>query len=455
MDAESSSYNGLGRSLGLFTATAIVIANMIGSGIFTTSGEMADILPGSGWVIFCWLLGGLIAVSGALCYAELATRMPYAGGEYIYLKRLYHPALGFLTGWTSFFVGFSAPIALSALGFTEYLFTCLANHWQLVDGFELTLAKKSCAIIIILTFTALHYLGTRLGAQVQNTLTLLKIALIVILASAGVLLGSGRLGGLSFNLNGPVQGMAFGAAMMMVMFSYSGWNASAYIASELKRPRITLPVSLVAGTAVVIVIYLAINLFIFHSAPYAELKGKIAVVEVASVWAFGNWLSDLLGGIIGVAMLSSLGAYIMLGPRIYYAMARDRLFFPFAGKVHPRYGVPGRAIIVQGLIAVAMVAAGTFQQLLIYVGFALGIFPLLAVAGLFIARSERIGEEMAVKVWAYPLVPLFFILSNIALMAFAYFERPLESTAAVISVLLGVPCYFLWIKRFAARHMQS
>jgi APA family basic amino acid/polyamine antiporter len=448
---ESGGGNGLGRSLGLFTATAIVVANMIGSGIFTTSGIMASQLPGSGWVIMCWLLGGLIAISGALCYAELATRMPQAGGEYVYLKRLYHPTLGFLTGWTSFFVGFSAPIALSAFGFTEYMFTSLGNRYALNEGLELTLAKKGFAILLILVFTGLHYIGTRLGAKVQNALTVLKIALILGLAGAGMMFGNGGLGGMTFKLDGPVAGMAFGAAMMMVMFSYSGWNASAYIASELKRPRITLPVSLVAGTAIVIVIYLAINLFIFHSTPYAALQGKVAVVEVASVWAFGNWLADLLGGLIGVAMLSSLGAFIMIGPRIYYAMARDGLFFPFAGEVHPNYGVPSRAIAVQGGLAVMMVAVGSFEQLLVYVGFALGIFPLLAIAGLFIARHERIGEETAVKVWAYPLVPLFFILSSIALMTFAYFERPLESTAAVLSVLLGVPCYFLWVKGIRAR----
>jgi len=455
LNEETDSGNGLGRTLGLFTATAIVVANMIGSGIFLTSGIMAGQLPGPGWVILCWLLGGLIAISGALCYAELATRMPQAGGEYVYLKRLYHPALGFLTGWTSFFVGFSAPIALSALGFTEYLFTSLGNRFVFADPLMLTLWKKWFAILLILVFTVLHCIGTRVGAQVQNALTVLKIALILCLATAGMALSDGRFGSLSFNINGPVEGMAFGAAMMLVMFSYSGWNASAYIASELKRPKITLPVSLVAGTAIVIVIYLAINLFIFNSAPYAELRGKVAVVETASVWAFGNWLSDLLGGLIGVAMLSSLGAFIMIGPRIYYAMARDRLFFPFAGKVHSRYGVPSKAIAVQGGLAVVMVAIGSFEQLLVYVGFALGIFPLLAVAGIFIARSERIGEATAVRVWGYPVVPLFFMLSTLTLMAFAYFERPIESTAAVVSVLLGVPCYYLWIKGIRSRSASA
>ena len=292
----------------------------------------------------------------------------------------------------------------------------------------------------------LHYVGQRLGSQVQNLLTVLKIAIIVGLAGAGLVLGGGEWSNISLGFGGSIEGVAFGSAMMMVMFSYSGWNASAYIAGELKKPGRTLPLSLIGGTTIVILLYIAVNLFIFHSAPYSELSGRIAVVEAASVKAFDNWLGDLLGGMIGVAMLSSLGAFIMIGPRIYYAMARDRLFFPFAGVVHPRHGVPSRAVAVQGAVAVFMVAVGSFEQLLIYVGFALGIFPWLAVAGVFIARKRRIGEDTAFRVWGFPIVPILFLAGTLALMIFAYLERPLESTAAVVTVTLGLPCYFFWIK---------
>ena len=445
----------LKRNLGLLTATAIVVANMIGSGIFTTSGIMAANLPGPGWVFLCWALGGLIALAGALCYAELATRMPEAGGEYVFLRKLYHPSLGFLTGWTSFIVGFSAPIALSAFGFVEYLSAGLEHRLVGIDPSHLVLAKKSFAIFIILVFTTLHYIGQRFGAQVQNVLTVLKITIILGLAVTGMAVGGGDWSHLTLTREGSLGGMAFGSAMMMVMFSYSGWNGSSYIAGELKSPRRTLPISLVGGTLAVTAIYMAVNLFIFHSAPYDQLAGKIAVVEVAAVNSFDSWLGELLGGMIGVAMLSSLGAFIMIGPRIYYAMARDKLFFPFAGKVHPRHGVPSRAVAVQGLVAALMVVIGSFEQLLIYIGFALGVFPLLAVAGLFIARAERIGEENAARIWGYPLVPIFFLISNIALMIFVLFERPVESLAALATISLGIPCYHLWIKGIALAKPRS
>ncbi len=451
----SSQHIPLERKLGPFSATAIVVANMIGAGIFTTSGIMASQLPGPGWVIFCWLFGGLIAVCGALCYAELATRMPVAGGEYIYLKRLYHPVLGFLTGWTSLFVGFSAPIAASAISFAEYIFAGLNPHLSALTPAQITFFKKASAIILILIFTFLHYLGLRLGSRVQNTLTFLKIIIVFGLATTGLALGKGNFSNFSFDTNESFKGIALGTAMMLVMFSYSGWNASAYIAGELKRPKRTLPISLIAGTGIVIFLYIIINLFIFNAVPYSEIRGIIPVVEAASVKAFGEWMGKSISFLIGFALLSSLSAYIIIGPRVYFAMAKDRLFLPFASKVHLRYRVPGRSILVQGAIAILIVAIGSFEQLLIYLGFALGIFPWLAVAGLFKARKKQIGEQSAVKAWGYPLVPIFFLASSLILMIFNYLNRPLESTAAVLTVSLGIPFYYLWVKRWEGKVRNS
>lgn len=435
----------ISRKLGVITATSIVVANMVGAGIFTTSGIMAANLPSSTWVLLCWLLGGFIAVSGALCYAELATRMPEEGGEYIYLKQLYHPVIGFLTGWTSFLVGFSAPIAASALGSVAYISAGLSSGLDYIDASQLNLYQKIAAIGIIFVFTIIHYLGLKVGALVQNLLTAIKIIIVFGLASLGIAFGSGDWSHFSYEISSDFGGMAFGTAMMLVMFSYSGWNASAYIAGELKEPRKTLPISLVLGTAIVMIIYLAINIFIFYAAPYDQLKGVITVVELAAVNSFGEWMSNTLGLLIGIALLSSLSAFILIGPRVYFAMALDRLFFPFAAKVHPKFEVPGRSIIIQGTIAILMVIIGSFEQLLIYIGFALGIFPWLAIAGLFIARKQHIGDESAVKVWGYPYVPIFFLTCSLVLMIIAYSNRPLESSAAIVTVLLGVPFYFIWI----------
>lgn len=434
------------RRLGLFTATAIVVANMIGTGIFTTSGLMAAALPGPGWVIACWLFGGLIAIAGALCYTELATRMPEEGGEYVYLRELYHPMLGFLTGWTSFFVGFSAPIAGSALAFVAYFSAGFSRYLPDVDPSHVVMVEKGAAVSIIAIFTCLHYVGVRAGTRVQNVLTVIKVIILVGLTSAGLILGAGSWEHLTARIAAPSGGLAFGTAMMLVMFAYSGWNASAYIAGELKDPRRTLPRSLVTGTVIVIVLYLAVNLFVFRSVPFDELRGTIPVVEAAAVHAFGEWMGAALSVMIAVALLSSLSAFLMIGPRVYFAMALDRLFFPFAARLHPRSGVPGRSILIQGGLAVIMVMVGSFEQLLIYIGFALGIFPWLAVAGVFLARRRGIGEERVVRIPGYPIVPIFFLAASLTLMVVAYINRPVESTAAIVTVAAGVPCYYLWIR---------
>lgn len=448
VDAAGGGGTKVKREMGLFTATSIVVANMVGAGIFTATGIISGFLPGPGWALGCWALGGLIAMAGALCYAELATRMPDEGGEYLYLSRLYHPSLGFLTGWTSFFVGFSAPIAASAMGFSEYIFAGLNGRFELADPVMLTAMKKGSAAAAIAIFTVLHYFGLRTGGRVQNVLTAVKVLIVASLAATGIVLGgkSGWAPGAGMSGGGV---LAMGTAMMLVMFSYSGWNATSYVAGEVRDPRRTLPLSLAAGTGIVIVLYMAVNVFIFRALPFSEVQGTIAIVERASVSTFGDWMGRGLSIMVGIALLSSLSAYIIIGPRVYFAMARDRLFFPFAARVNPRYGVPGRSIAIQGALAVAMVVAGSFEQLLVYIGFALGIFPWLAVAGLFIARRRSTGESGAVRVPLYPLLPAFFLVTTLALMVVAFINRPFESSAALVTVGAGVPVYFLWIKAVA------
>jgi APA family basic amino acid/polyamine antiporter len=431
------------REIGTVTATSIIVANIIGAGIFTTTGIIAAQLPGAGWVMLCWVVGGALALAGALCYAELATRMPENGAEYVYLRRLYHPLLGFLSGWTSFFVGFSAPIAASALGFAEYTFAGLDTG---LSPTILAVTKKATAVAIIAVFTALHYTGIRHGARVQNLLTALKLVIVVGLAGIGLALRGGSAPALDFTADGSFEWVAVGTAMMLVMFSYSGWNASTYIAGELRDPRRALPRSLVGGTITVILLYLAVNLFIFRALTFDEARGTIAIVERAAVSTFGDWMGRGLSMLVALALLSSLSAYVIIGPRVYFAMARDRLFLPFAARIHPRFGVPGRSILVQGAMAVLMVVIGSFEQLVVYLGFALGIFPWLAVAGLFIARRRRIGEQSAVRVQGFPVVPLFFLAGTAFLMLIAYVNRPLESTAAVLTVLAGIPCYLAWVR---------
>jgi APA family basic amino acid/polyamine antiporter len=436
----------LRRKYGVVTASALVVANMVGAGIFTTSGMIVGQLPDPKWVVLCWLLGGVIATAGALSYAELATRMPRAGGEYLYLREIYHPALGFLSGWTSLFVGFSVPIALSAMGLAAHLVTALQRRTDAVEAGRLVVYQKTAAILLIASFTALHYVGGRIGPRIQNLLTALKILLIAGLATAGMLAGDGSWSNFSISAQEPFDPLAFGTAMMMVMYSYSGWNASAYIAGELQDPRKTIPVSLIGGTMLVMLLYLLTNVLYFYAAPYPELQGQITVAEVALSHAFGSAMSDVLGAVIGFALLSSLSALIMMGPRVYYAMACDGLFLDFASKIHPRFEVPSRAILVQGVIATTMVMLGSFERLLIYVGFALGIFPWLAVYGLFRARRLGIGDDSAVRVASF--VPVFFLATSLFLMVVALVDRPVESVAALFTVAAGVPFYYGWVRLY-------
>ncbi|MCL4522756.1 MAG: amino acid permease [Acidobacteria bacterium] len=438
----------LPRRLGLGTATSVVVANMIGAGIFTTTGLMLARAE-SGWlVLLAWLLGGMVAVCGALSYAELATMMPHAGGEYVYLREIYGPLPAFLTGWTSFFVGFSAPVAASAVGCAKYLTAAgvLPDTW---------LAEKSTAACIVLALTAVHYCGLRLGAQVQNLLTGLKLLLLFGLIAVGFAIGRGSWDFLSagssfWDAGRPSQ---LGVTLLFAMFAYSGWNAAGYIAEEIEDPARNLPRSLLLGTLIVTLTYLLINLLLFFAALPSQLRGIEAVCEVAAVQLFGPDAAARISLLISLALLSSLSAYVLIGPRVYYAMAKDRLFFRFAARVHSRFQTPGLSILAQCACSLVMILSGTFEQLLIYIGFALGIFPLMAVAGLLVLRHREPQRERPYRVWGYPLVPLFFLVVMIAVLAVGFVNRPKPSLIALATVAAGMPAY--WLMKWMAARRES
>ena len=432
----------LPRRLGVGTATSIVVANMIGTGIFTTTGLMLARVESGGLVLACWIIGGLVALAGALSYAELAAMMPQAGAEYVYLREIYGPRAAFLTGWTSFFVGFSAPIAAGAVACATYLVAAglLSPGW---------LEEKSAALVIVALFTGVHYLGVGLGARVQNLLTGLKLVLLLGLIIAGFLLGQGNrdflAGGSEFWARG--RAGELGVALLLAMFAYSGWNGAAYIAEEIEEPGRTLPRALVAGTLIVMALYVALNLLFFYAAPAMTLQGVVPVAAVAAEKLFGAGAATWLSGLIALALLSSLSAYVLIGPRVYYAMARDGLFFRFAARLHPRWETPAVSIVAQSLCAAVMVLTGTFEQLLTYIGFALGIFPWMAVAGVMVLRRREPQRERPYRVWGYPFIPLFFLLMMTAILAVALVNNPWPSLVAIATVLAGMPAYHLTVKR--------
>jgi len=451
--AASPDSNGLVRKLGLFPLTNIVIANMIGAGIFTTSGLLMGDLHNPVVMLALWLVGGVVALCGALSYGELGAAIPHAGGEYAFLSRLYHPVLGFLSGWVSFFVGFSAPIAASAIGFSEYLtraFPGLLHPGLFPGAAEAVVMKKLYAVLIIAAFTFLHTRGLEAGARVQNALTGLKILLIVGLVAAGFAVGKGSFAHLTaaapFNFD--FSGFkTMGLSLMWIMFAYSGWNASAYIGSEVRDPSRNLPRSLLLGTGVVMLLYAALNLFYIYAIRPAEMEGVISVAGLAAGNLFGKSAETVLSLLISFALFSSLSAYLILGPRVYYSMARDGIFFKSIGFVDPKSSVPTRSILLQGGIAVAMVFLGTFEQLLTYMGFSLGIFPLLAVLGVF--KLRRTGRS-AVKLPGYPVASAVYILVGATILVLSFLERPVESLVAIATALAGIPVYYFF-KRTARR----
>jgi basic amino acid/polyamine antiporter, APA family len=442
--------NNLQRKLGLFPSTNIVVANMIGAGIFTTSGLLMSGLNNPLLMLALWVAGGFLALCGALSYGELGAAMPGSGGEYYFLSRLYHPLFGFLSGWVSFTVGFSAPIAASAMGFSEYFCRALPAfpHWiESMGLMNLQTTKTFLSICIILIFTFIHYRGLKTGAIVQNILTLMKVGLIMFLLIAGFLSGNGDTGNFT-GTSGVSSGFSgwktIGLSLMWIMFAYSGWNASTYLGAEIKNPSKILPRSLLYGTGIVILLYLSINILYVYSIRPEDMKGVISVGGLAMGNLFGPSAGTLFSLLIAFALFSSLSAFIIIGPRVYYSMANDGLFFKSVARIHPKFLVPSNSIILQCVIAVIMVLSGTFDQILTYMGFALGVFPILTVLGVF---KLRINNESKLKIIGFPYTQIIYSISGVFILILAFLERPLESLIASLTVIAGVPAYYLFKKR--------
>jgi APA family basic amino acid/polyamine antiporter len=439
----------LQRKLGLFPATNIVIANMIGAGIFTTSGLLMSGLNDPILMLILWAVGGIIALCGALSYGELGAAMPGAGGEYLFLSKLYHPIFGFLTGWVSFMVGFSAPIAASAMGFSEYFLRAVPGLSDALAGAGImseAATGKLLSIIVILIFTFIHYRGIKTGARVQNVLTTLKVMLIIILLLAGFTSGKGDVAnftGEKIISPGFPGWKTIGLSLMWIMFAYSGWNASTYLGAEIKNPVKILPRSLLYGTGIVIFLYLAINILYVYGINPEEMKGVISIGGLAMGNLFGKSAEILFSLLIAFALFSSLSAFIILGPRVYYSMASDGLFFRSVARIHPKFQVPSNSILLQALIAITLALSGSFEQVLTYMGFALGIFPVLTVIGVF--KQRKISKD-ALKLPGFPVVQIIYVITGVMILLLSFLERPLESSIALAVVAIGIPAYYIFKK---------
>jgi len=427
---------------------------MVGTGIFTTSGFIIQELGNPQAMLICWLVGGVFALCGALCYGELGAMFPKAGGEYVFLRESFGKCMGFLSGWISLIVGFSAPIAAAAIAFATYFY----RTFSLPDGPELTLAffgvaivtlssKGLLAIAIIMVFSLIHYHSLLMGTRVQNALTLFKIGLIAAFIVIGLCWGNGSIGHFpcDFDMGALFQGN-FAVSLIFVSFAYSGWNAAAYLGGEIKRPSRNIPLALFIGTFLVMCLYLLLNVVYIYALHTKEMSGVLEVGAKSAVFLFGGHLSRYFSGGITIALLSVLSAMIMTGPRVYYAMAKDGVFFELFGKVNSLRRTPAYSIFLQAGIAILMVITASFEKLLIYIGFTLSLCAMLTVVGMMVLRKTQTSVDRSYKTFGYPVTPLLFILGNLWIIYFSIKNKPTTSLFGMGTIGLGLLVYFYFSK---------
>ena len=437
---------------------------MIGTGIFITTGNVLELTMDPFVVLVLWAIGGIIALTGTLCYAELATMWPHVGGEYIYLKNSFGFLPSFLTGWISLVVGFSASVAISAISFVQYL----DEFWRDVSSqvgdpsifFGNGLFHKGLACAVILLFGAIHIHGVKSGSRIQNVLTVIKLLVVISLIGFGLYyidwsltdrLFSSYSEGTNNNLNIPVISLS----LLIIMFSYSGWNGATYIAGEIKDVEKRLPKALFMGTVLTTILYIGLNIVFLMSTPGRELMGdNIVVGSITARNLFGVRASSLFTLGITLILLSSISVQMMIGPRVYYAMARDKMIFRALGRVNPRFETPTIAIVIQIILTIFYILVGNAALLMKYLGFALGIFPVLTVIGLMYMRKKHPEFKRPFKVPFYPITPLVFIILSTAMLLSSFFAEMKTSTIAIAVVLAGIPIFFLW-RKFAHKNNNN
>jgi APA family basic amino acid/polyamine antiporter len=405
---------------------------MIGTGIFTSLGFQVAAMTSDLALMALWAVGGFAALCGALCYAELATALPRSGGEYHYLSRIYHPSIGFLSGWISAVVGFPAPIALAGIAFGEYFKVFTPGYSPVV-----------ISLLIVWIITAVHLFGIRTEELFQNGATFLKLGLIFVLIIAGLLIGNQQRLDLSFGpesfgtlLSGP-----FAVSLVYVMYAYSGWNAATYITDEVRDSATNVPRALLAGTVSVTILYLVLNYVFLLTTPKAVLAGKVEVGLLAGQTIFGPTGGKIVSGLIGVGLIATISAMVWLGPRITKRMGEDLPKLKIFAR-SSAHGTPYAAIMLQVIVVTILVGTGTFQTVLIYTQFSLLLSSFLTVLGLIVLRFREPNLERPYKVWGYPVTPILFLAITLWMMIFVVLEKPKESLLGLITVLAGLIIFF-------------
>jgi basic amino acid/polyamine antiporter, APA family len=420
----------------------LVVSSVIGSGIFLAPGIVANLLPRPSLFLAAWVAGGLLSVAGALANAELGTLFPRAGGDYVYLREAYHPAAGFFVGWLTFFAIYAGSVATLAAAFAEG-----AGYFIAMTP----TGKVTLAAAVTVASSALNYVGVRWGARFNNATGYIKLAVLATFAVLALGHAPATLGAASEDLAMPVHASAFGLALSPILFTYLGWNAPVYVASEMRRPSRNLPLALFVGLAICTVIYVVTNLAYLHALPMARLRGEPNVGQAAAVALLGPGRGAWVAFFVLVSIAGSLNAMVLVGPRIAYAMALDGLFIGGAERVHRNYGTPHRAIVVQAGVAVALILIlGTYPSILDYTTFAIVLATIADTAALYTLRRTRPDAPRPYRAWGYPYLPALYIIANALIAVTMVIGRTVECALGLLMLASAAPFYLL----FAARRRR-
>jgi APA family basic amino acid/polyamine antiporter len=426
-----------GIKIGWATATAIVIANMVGTGVFTSLGFQLQELHNPAAILLLWLIGGVVALTGAFTYAEIATRLPRSGGEYHFLSHIYHPFLGYLSGWVSITVGFAAAVALAAMAIGSYLTTIIS------------FSSSGIAVIAILLVALVHSFDIKQSSRFQNILTGLKVLLVLVLIITGFWLPAASGNALTITDSdagfwNDLQKPAYAVSLVYVIYAFSGWNAAAYLTDEIKDAKRNLPRALLGGTLLVSLLFILLQIAFMRQAPAALLEGKVEVGQVVAELMFGTTGGQVISFLIAGLLIAGISAMIWVGSRVTRAMAGDYQMWHYFSRDNRR-GVPVRAIWLQAGISVFLVSTSSFEQVLLYSGFVLQLFTILTVIGIFRLRRQKIAEEKAWLSPLYPWIPIVFLLFNGLVLVFLLIDKPFESMLGLLNLAAGAMS-FAWEK---------
>ena len=427
------------------TLTAVVIANMVGTGVFTSLGfQLLDIRSGFA-LLALWAIGGIAALCGAMTYGELGAALPRSGGEYNLLRRIYHPAAGFVSGWVSSTVGFSGPVALAAMTFAAYASSIFP------DGLSDNLQKLMASILLIV-LTLVHATNHRNSSGTQVIFTILKITVILGFIIGTILVVDSPQPVNFFPAEGDftiITSSAYAVALIYVSFAYTGWNAATYLSSELENPQRTLPWILISGTAVVTLLYLGLNFSFLYAAPMDAMVGEVEVGAIAAQAAFGETAGRLTGLVLAMLLISTVSAMTMAGPRVIQVIGEDYPAIGILGRKNQN-GIPATAIWIQSSVALLFIISSTFESILVFSGFTLALNSFVTIAGIFVLRYRQPDLERPYRTFLYPFTPALYLVLTGWILGFTLISRPVEGLFSLGFIGSGLVFYWLAATRLSA-----